>query len=272
MVSVLAALAVIVAAFLLSKNSLFYFVAKNRAENQKFSSAVSVLKYSEGENADVLRKYIDLRVDINRNYPALLSAYDAQKIGLWKETADYLAEQKEVLGEKLAFDALSLSQTLNEVVECHNEYTLIKPDILNLMDVFNEINRLHTKGADGKNISFTIAEERAKIAEWTKLSDRLLAFASSIPGGENIYLVNFLAKESQGEISEVSAAIDTVAANGYDENALVRFSGDAVKAFPDISNNSGESVNLLDKHNYESFMYAEICMELVKNLAPYYVG
>ena len=81
-----------------------------------------------------------------------------------------------------------------------------------------------------------------------------------------------MAKEAQGEISELNAAVDSVADSGYGEEDLVRFKGEAVKRFPDITNSSGESVNLLNKEVYERFMYEEFCNKLVQNLAPYYVS
>ncbi len=271
LISVFAVIFAMLVVFLFTKNNIFYSVARKRAENQDFVSAVSVLKKSESENSEILRQYLDLRIDINRSYPVLLSEYDAQKISLWKQTADYLTSYNDILGEKIAFEVLSLSQILGDIVNSHNEYTAMKADILEMMDVFCEINRLHSKGADGKNISFTTAEERAKIQRWTELSDKLLSFSAATPGSEDIYLLNFLAKESQSEISEVTKVIDSVEADGYAETDLVRFSGEAHKVFPDINNGGGESVNLADKYNFEKFMYEEFCMGLAGNLAPYYI-
>lgn len=269
-VSVIAALAVLLTVFLLTKNSIFYSVAKSKAEKQDFSAAMSFIENSGDDKADVLRDYINLRIEINQNYPLLLSDFDIEKIKSWSKTAERVCAYSGALGESISADAVALSDILSQIISCEAEYNALKADILNLMDVFNEINRLHTKDAEGKNTSFTIAEERNKISTWTQLNNRILSFVAEIPGSENIYLINYLAKEAQGEISELTSAIDSVAANGYGDTALVRFSGDAVKLFPDIKNSSGESVNLLDKENYEKFMFEEICNELTQCLAPYY--
>lgn len=271
-VSVVAALAVLLIVFLSAKNSIFFAAAKSKAENQDFESAAVLAEDSGSENAALLKEYINLRLEINQSYPLLLSEFDIEKIKTWEETAEKISAQSEPLGEEISADVLELSQVLSEIVYCESEYVSMRSDILNLMDVFNEINRLHTKDSDGKNISFTIAEERTKLNSWSLLNNNLLSFISRIPKNENLYLINYLAKEAQGEVSEINSAIDTVAASGYADTDLVRFSGDAVRRFPDISNSAGESVNLLDKEKYEQFMFDEMCRILTETLAPYYVN
>lgn len=271
-VSVVAVLVLLLAAFLLSKNTLFHEIAKLQAEKGNFSSAASLIRQSGSEKSRVLEDYIDLRLEINENYPVLLSKYDLGKIEKWSQTADDLCTQSEVLGGEIAENVAGLSQILSQIAAAEREYNGLKTDILDMMDVFNEINRLHTKDAQGKNTAFTISEERERIRVWTELNDEILAFISDVPGNENIYLFNYMAKEAQGEISELTAAIDSVAESGYSDTDTVRFSGDAVKRFPDITNSSGESVNLLDKEVYERFMYEEFCNKLVQNLASYYVS
>ncbi|MBE6770509.1 MAG: hypothetical protein E7547_00020 [Ruminococcaceae bacterium] len=271
-VSVIAALSVLLVVFLASKNTVFFAAAKNKAEKYDFETAIVLAENSGNENSGLLRDYINLRLEINGSYPMLLSDFDVEKIKSWAETAERIGGQSECLGEKISDDLQGLSQTLSEIIYCESEYKSMRADILNLMDVFNEINRLHTKDAEGKNISFTISEERTKLNGWSLLNSGLLSFISRIPGNEKIYLINYLAKEAQGEISEINSAIDSVAASGYSDTDLVRFSGEAVRRFPDISNSSGESVNLLDKEKYEQFMYDEMCRILTETLAPYYVA
>lgn len=269
---IIAAMIMMIFAFFLSKDAVFYLAAKNSAVNGDFVSAGKLIKKTDHENADVLERYIDLRLEINRDYPVLLSEFDREKIKTWSEEAENIGNEGEILGKDIAYEAEELSRTLSEIVDCEEEYTLIRADILEVMDVFNEINRLHTKDTDGKNVSFTIFEERAKISAWTHMSDKVFSYVSRVKGNENLYLINYMVKEAQGEISEISDAIDGVAASGYSETDLVRFSGDAVKMFPDITNSNGESVNLLRKEEYENFMYNEICHELVQQLAVFYVA
>lgn len=270
-VSFLAVLVLILAAFLLSKNYIFHEIAKAQAEKGNFAVASKLIRQSGSEKSLVLEDYIGLRLEINESYPVLLSEYDAEKTEKWLQTAEGLCNQSEVLGGDMAQDAEELHQLLSQILQSEKEYNRLKSDILDMMDVFNEINRLHTKDADGKNTSFTVADEREKLSEWAELNGEILNFISGVPGNENIYLLNYMAKEAQGEIAELSDAIDSVAESGYGENDLVRFSGDAVKRFPDITNSSGEVVNLLDKEEYERFMYEEFCNKLVQNLALYYV-
>ena len=266
-----AAVILMILAFFLSKNTIFYLAAKFSAINGDFAYAGEMIEKSNHKNAEVLEKYINLRAEINRDYPVLLSEYDREKIKGWSDAAKSICGESEILGKDISYEAEKLSLTLNGIVECEEEYAVLQADILEMMDVFNEINRLHTKDGNGKNISFTILEERNKLNGWTHLSDRVLSYVSRVPGNENIYLINYMVKEAQGEISEISDAIDRVAGSGYAETDLVRFSGDAEKKFPDITNSNGESVNLLEKEKYEKFMYNEICRELVSELAVFYV-
>jgi len=269
-VSVIAALAAVLIIFLASKNSVFLSMARYNAKNGNFSVASALIGHSGHEYADAVEDYINLRADINTNYPTLLIGYDSTKIKDWSETAERLCGESDALGEVLSAEVTKLSIVLSQIVSAEEEYIALKSDILDMMDVFNEINRLHTKDAQGKNITFTIAEEKTKISNWERLNANVMSFISRVPGNENIYLLNYMAKEVQGEISELNDALKGVAASGYSETDTVRFSGDAVKRFPDITNSSGESVNLLDKITYEKFMYEEFCNKLVQNLVSYY--
>lgn len=271
-VSSLAAVMIILVAFFLSKNTVFHELARSSAEKGDFSTAAVLVRQSGSEKSQVLEDYINLRLEINEHYPVMLSEYDRDKLEMWALTAEMLCNHGEALGDTMAQEVLELSHLLSQIVAAEKEYNALKADILDMMDVFNEINRLHTKDAEGKNASFTIAAERERIAAWTELNNKILSFISSVPGNENIYLFNYMAKEAQGEISELNAAVDSVADSGYGEEDLVRFKGEAVKRFPDITNSSGESVNLLNKEVYERFMYEEFCNKLVQNLAPYYVS
>lgn len=270
-VSVICALLVLIIAFLASKNSIFYSLAKSKAEKKDFAAAEELVEKSGGEKAEALSEYISLRTEINDSYPTLLSRLDSEKTELWEETADRLSGSAELIGNELAAQAMDISQSLATVNACIAEYESMRSDILSMMDIFDEINRLHTKGSDGKNTAFTVSEERARLESWERQNEELARFAATVPNGENLYLLNYLIKEVQGECSDISAAIDAVIASGYSETDLVRFSGDGHKSFPSITNERNESVNVLEKEKYEQFMYKGICRALAESLGKYYL-
>lgn len=268
-VSVVAAVTLILVVFLIAKNAIFFSLAESKAENGNYKSAVSLADKSGSDGADILKEYAVLRIEINKYYPLLLSDFNLDKIREWSEIAKKINAGSYLLNDELSAEIMELDTALAQIISCCEEYGALKKDILNMMDAFAEINRLHTKDAEGKNTSFTVAQERAKINEWTQINGRMLAFVAQIPRSENLYLINFLAKEAQGEIADFAKTIDGVAAL-YGETALVRFSGDANKQYPDISNSSGKRVNLLEKEGFEQFMYEELCSELVRSLAGFY--
>ena len=59
-VSVISALIVLLVAFLCSKNSIFFSLAKKSAEKNEFSKAFLLVEKSGGEKAEMLEKYIRL--------------------------------------------------------------------------------------------------------------------------------------------------------------------------------------------------------------------
>lgn len=261
-------LAVITAALLAVKNPFYYSVAQKKAESGDFSAAAEAVVKSEGERADVLEKYILLRLDISRCYPDLLSEFNIEKINDWYETAAALADN-DALGEKITADAAHLSETLSGIISDISEYEILRDDVLSMMDVFLEINRLHTKGADGKNIGFTVAEEKEKIRTWESQCNALEQYALGIDGSESIYLLNYLIKEVQGECTDLEKAIDSVTESGYSETDKVRFSGEGRKTYPDIRSNNA-SVNLLEKNGYELYVYKGICRTVTERLRDFY--
>ena len=268
-VSVIAVIAALLITFLAAKNTIFFSLAAMKAENGEYKSAVTLAEKSSSEAAEVIKDYAVLRIDINKYYPLLLSDFNIEKINEWNQKALDIDSKSYLLSESLSEEILELSTALSEITECCEEYNMLKTDILDMMDVFAEINRLHTKDSEGKNTAFTVAEERARINRWSAANRRMLTFVANMPRCENIYLANFLAKEAQGELAEFEQTISDVAAT-YSETDLVRFSGDVYKQYPDINNSNGQRVNLLEKEIFEQFMYEEICTELVRSLARYY--
>ena len=87
---------------------------------------------------------------------------------------------------------------------------------------------------------------------------------------ESIYLLTYLIKEVQGECTDLEYIIVSVTESGYSETDVVRFSGEARKKYPDIRSSTA-SVNLLEKENYELYVYRGICRALVEKLGEFYI-
>lgn len=268
-VSVVSALAVILVVFLAAKNPIYFYDAQKHTLDGEYSEAIESVRKSSGAKAEMLEKYIMLRLDINSCYPDLLTEYDSEKLIQWKSTAEFINGHSALLGEELALQAQELNVTLGVIVDGVGCYEDLRGDVLSMMDVFAEINRLHTKGPDGKNIGFTVEEERRKIQKWEQQCDALEEYSMSLPGYEKIYLLNYLIKEVQGECSDLSEAMDSVIESGYSETDNVRFSGEGRKTYPDMQSNNA-SVNLLEKENYEHYVYKGICRALVESLGEFY--
>ncbi len=269
-VSVICALAVVIALFLACKNPLYFAIAKAKAESGSYSSALSLCEKSTSNEASALAAYLELRLDINENYAQLLSEFDIAKISGWAEKASAVAANSVILGEEISAQANELSATLLQIVNLHSQYLSLRPEIISSMDVFAEFNRLYSVDASGKNTAFTVMQELVKISDWERKNAKLSAFASTIPGSENIYLLNYLIKEIQGECTDLRNAMDSVLAMGYTQTDNIRLSGTAQKKFPGIQNSNGETITVLEKERYESFLYGSICRKLAEILGTFY--
>lgn len=270
-VCVVLAVAVLLTAFLAVKGPVFYAAAEKKAEKGDFSAAMEAVSQSSGEKAEILEKYIALRLDIIGCYPGLLTEFNIGKINSWKESADFIAENSDLLSEEISARAQSLSQALDGIVSGVTGYEAMRSDVLSMMDVFNEINRLSSKDADGNNISFTVADERAKIRGWEQSCTELEDYARTISDSESIYLLNYLIKEAQGECVDLNEKMDIVIRSGYTETDNVRLNIEGTKRYPDIRSSSNASVNLLEKENYELYVYKGICRALVETLGEFYM-
>lgn len=269
-VSVICALVAVIVVFLVCKNTVYFSLAQSKAEKNQFSQALHLVEKSGGEEAKLLEKYLALRFDINRSYPELISEFSIDKITEWKAVAEELCGSAEILGEKISAETQLLRDRLVQISDSYAGYQAIRSDVLNMMDVFAEFNRLYTVAADGKNTAFTVAQERQKIAAWEQQNSALMSCAATIPGYENIYLLNYLIKEVQGECGDLREAMDKVVAMGYTETDLIRLSGTAEKKFPSIQNSNNETVNVLEKENYEQYMFKSICSQLTEALGEFY--
>lgn len=269
-VSVVCALSVLIIIFLVCKNPLCFSIAQYKTVNRGYAEAFRLVEDIHTEEADALALYLALRIDINENYPVLLTDFQPSIVAGWTEKAMAVEEVKHLLDDGIAAEAEKLSATLNEVNSCLTQYGQIKGEIISLMDIFAELNRLYTKDINGKNTAFTVSDERIKISSWEQQLSTLINFANTVPNYENIYLLNYLIKEVEGECLDLRTAMDSVIAMGYKETDLIRLSGSAQKQFPAITNSNNESVNLLQKEVYEKYLYDGICVQLAEVLGDFY--
>ena len=269
-VLVICALSAVIIAFLIFKNPLYFSISQSKAEKSEYQSAYELIEIVNSEKADALALYLQLRIDINKNYPVLLTDFQPLIISGWTEAVAKIEEVKHLLSDEIAQEAERLSFTLNQVNSCLTLYGQIKGEILSLMDVFAELNRLYTKDITGKNVAFTISEERIKISSWEQQLSTLINYANTIPNYGNIYLLNYLIKEAESECLDLRNSMDSVIAMGYKETDLIRLSGSGQKQFPAITNSNNESVNLLQKDIYEKYLYEGICVQLAETLGEFY--
>lgn len=269
-VAVICALSAAIIVFLACKNSLYFTISQYKAENREYSEAMELVENIHTDKAEALALYLDLRNDINENYPVLLTDFQPSIIAGWTQAVTSVGEVKHLLSDGIALEAEKLSVTLNQVNSCLTQYSQIRDDILSLMDIFAEMNRLYTKDINGNNTAFTVSEERIKIYAWEQQLSTLVNFANTIPNYENIYLLNYLIKEVEGECLDLRNAMDSVISMGYKETDLIRLSGSGQKQFPAITNSSNETVNLLQKENYERYLYEGICVQLAEILGDFY--
>ena len=267
--AVLCALSVLLIIFLASKNTLFFYLAQHNVLEGNYRSAAAYASESGSDKADILSEYIDLRVSLNENYPDLLAEFNQDILNNWYSAACRITENSDGIDEEIVTNAEGIKQTLETVFSRLEAYNALRPTVLSVMDVFNEINRLYTKDVDGKNIAFTLNGEYERIAGWEYQNERLIAYLAQTPNGESIYLFNFLVKEVEGECTDLKLTLNTVFESGYTADDLVRFKGSAKKTFPNIQNGN-VTLNVLEKETYEEYLYKGLCRSLVENLLVYY--
>ncbi len=266
---VICILSVLLLTFLALKNTLFFHLAQSKTLDGKYRSAATYVSESTDIKADVLSDYISLRVSINENYPNMLAELDRNILNEWYSLVCNITENPEGLDEEIISNSEGIKQTLEIIFDRLETYSSLKPTILNVMDVFNEINRLYTKDIDGKNTAFSISGEYERIGIWEQQNQELINFISATPNGESIYLFNFLTKEIEGECADLKSTMNTVFESGYTAEDLVRFQGDAKKTFPNVQNGN-VSLNVLEKETYEEYLYKGLCRSLIENLIVYY--
>ncbi len=270
---VLAFIGALVLAFFLLKDAIFVLIAQSNAEKGKFSSAQSVLENVENEKADALKEYISLRTEINTEYSSLITGFDEMTVRDWAERASKADAASEGLSEQIRKSISALSGKLNSICSLYDEYQSVYPDLLELMDVFNEVNRLYTKDYTGHNTPFTISEEKNKIARWNELLSEAQAYTAKLPSEDRTYLLSYMLKEAQGEIRELDETMDRLLeTSGVSETDEIMAKGDGQKIFPSVESSSGVSVNLTEKYEYAEHISDGVYRTLIETLGEYYKG
>lgn len=264
--------AVVMLLILFFRNPLFTAVSRTLAADSKYETAEFFVELCNSDEADVLNRYIDLRQEINENYALMVNEFDRGKITAWRKTASEVCADSTALGEKLFAEAAALSSKLDEICGLLEKYDSLRPEIMELFDVFNEINRLYTKDATGGNTVFTISQEYAAIDRWEWVAAKLHAFSLGLGNGEKTYLFTYFIKEAQGEAVDLRSAMNSLVENGYSYDVPMRVTGDMNKTFPSIRNGSGAVVNLQQKDTYEQYMYKDLCGVLAEMLGGFYVA
>ncbi len=246
--------------------------ALRKIRRSDFAAAKSISSYIGKTKGDSLRKYIDLRLEINREYPRLLAEFNAEKFKSWRESALEIKDGSEKNSARLYIEASKLCEKLDTVCRLIEEYDSMRPEILDMMDVFEEINRLYDKDSDGNSTVFTISEEMSKVSVWEEQCNSLSKFSAEVPDGDSIYLLSFLITETRSECSDIRKQMDELRIKGYGDNDPVRVSASGHKSFPDIANGSGTAVSVSRKEEYEEFMFISVCRAFTESLAEYYTG
>lgn len=268
-VGVLFALITLVTVFFLAKNYIFMAAARNAVIDSDFETAEKLADLCSGEEAEILGKYINLRREISAAYADLRTNFDREKVENWQKTAAEIIDSGVSLGKESDAQLAELSDRLTVICDALAKYDTLRPDILNLFDIFNETNRLYTKDANGQNPVFTISDELSSIMAWEEIAKELDSFLVETVNGEKMYLFAYFVKEAQGEATDLRESVLRFAEQGYDLNASIRVTGDIHRTFPSILNSDGSTVNLQQKENYEACMYRGMCAELTETLGEY---
>ena len=270
-VGLLIALITAVTVFLFVKEPLFLSAASKAVLNGKLDAAETYLIFCTGEEAEMLEDYIDLRQAINADYANMRSNFDRERIESWQKTAAKLREKVSFTNSKLDEQLTGLADRLNGICKTLTDYDELKPEIMELFDIFNEANRLYTKDSTGQNPVFTIEQELLMIDKWEKSAKIIDDFTANAPNGEKMYLLTFFVKEAQGEAADLRSSINGFVAQGYEVDAPIRVTGSLNRTFSSIRNSNGILVNLQQKDTYESCMYQGMCAALTDSLGEFIV-
>lgn len=259
------------AGVLIARDNILFNVALEYAVQKDFGTAEIYAEKVGTKKGRYLREYINLRQDINEHYPELLSEFDEELLTEWHETSSKLYEKRDYFGVEVARDIYNIDIRLDGILQTVAFYEKLEPEISNIFEVFNEVNRLYSKADDGYYVTFTIADEIEKINKWDADIAAVSEFANKMYNGESAYLLNYFIKEAEAESAELRASMESFLELGYTETDEVRATGTGVKRFPDVRNSDGEAVNLHDVQRYKSYMFEGLCTALIEALGEFYV-
>lgn len=269
-VAVSFALIAVLIIFLCTKNILFFSLSQRFVLNRDFETAENLAEMCSSDEAKLLDSYIDLRQDINYYYALMLSDLNIEKLREWQNTAAAVKKGCSIFNKEVRAEAEKLSDTLDNICNAVDKYGTLKPEIMELFDIFNEINRLYTKDESGLNPKFTIAQELAAIERWEEIALKLDEFLKNTENGEKMYLFTYFIKEAQGEAADLRTSMNNFTAQGYDVNAPIRVTGSTVRTFQSVRNSNGASVNLQQSDVYEEYMYQGMFSALIESLGEFY--
>lgn len=259
------------AGLLIARDNIIFNVALEFAVKKDFATAEEYAEKVNTKKGRYLCEYINLRQDINEHYPELLSKFDEELLEKWHETSTGLYENRDYFGVEVAREIYNIKIRLDGILQTIEFYEKLNPEISNVFEVFNEVNRLYSRAENGYYVTFTIADEIAKIDKWDADISKISEFANKMYNGESAYLLNYFIKEAEAENAELRASMESFLELGYAETDEVRATGTGVKRFPDVRNSDGEAVNLHDVQRYKVYMFEGLCTVLIEALGEFYV-
>lgn len=251
LIALLCVLVILAVSGLVFKDRLTAAYARRLIDGGRYGEAVQTLERSDDPVGTALKSYAELRREIKSGYPEMLKSADIVTLTRWRDSAVALQDNPELGGEKCFSDLHALAIKLRFICSACAGYDGIRDQILDVMDVFLEYNRLHLTGGDG-NVTFTPSEELKKLEKWQNELNNVIRFASSIQNYESVYLFSYLVREAQGEIEQLKKDVQTILDGGYDLNDTVRYSDNKGKTFPTVSNLHGVRLNVAQKEDYEA--------------------
>ncbi|MBR6360323.1 MAG: hypothetical protein IKS04_00875, partial [Clostridia bacterium] len=228
-----APLLILLVLFFIFKNTVITNYAVRCMNRNDYDTAGTVSHAVGGEKGKILAEYIDIRREINREYPGMLADFDTAVADAWRDRAKAVNERAKELLPPLADDTGSLCDKLVLLCRLGKEYGNMRNDILEMMNVFTEINRLYTPDESGHKPAFTISEENEKITQWEEICRLLGEFENNVPGGDSIYLLSYLISETYAECEDIRGQLDELRAKGYSDTDYIAVSGSGKKVFPD---------------------------------------
>ncbi len=256
--------------FLIFRGSIYYKLALGDIEKNNYEAAAKMIVKSDKDKAAVLSGYIDLRVDFNKHYMDMLEKFDPARIDKWYEKAEDVVSEYEILPDEIRMDIDAFRYKLGIIRDSVTVYDSLRYDVKDMMQVFEEINRLVETDAEGNRISFRVKDITRKTRRWRTLCDNLNNFSSNIPDGEKVYLLSYLISEAYAECDEIDAQMQNLINNGFSETDKIKSTGQGHKSFNDVRNSNGVTLNFSDPDDYEKYMYSDICKKLMEYVAEFY--